>query len=337
MNDAAELLDEETRFLSPKRAGQANRVYRGLREAITSGTIPLGTILDSSRDLESGYRVDHHVVAAALRGLAREGLVHLHHLGARVVDVPISAAVKQTPEFVERAMRQRLADGVYKPGTFLLRTSTIAREFGLAAPAFRSAIQPLIHVGYLVGSVNPRGTLVTHDVAEVQPKELLTPAASRPRPVLHTLSALSRRSPLNHCWLDADAAGRDQGSPAHATAEGGCCSRVTECDIRALACGRALGAGGFPGCRTPSFPGVAVGVSAALHTRGMPSSDERSEPSPAAVVGWLELRTETLVYVPVRLVDVSRGCQNLADPQLCRDSEGDGGTGRRFRPLEGVP
>ncbi|WP_432156179.1 GntR family transcriptional regulator [Streptomyces sp. bgisy153] len=186
MNDSAELLDEETRFLSPKRAGQANRVYRGLREAITSGTIPLGTILDSSRDLESGYRVDHHVVAAALRGLAREGLVHLHHLGARVVDVPIQTAVKQTPEFVERAMRQRLADGVYKPGTFLPRTSTIAEEFGLAAPAFRSAIQPLVYVGYLVGSVFPRGTLVTLDVAEVQPEELLTPTASRPRQIPHT-------------------------------------------------------------------------------------------------------------------------------------------------------
>ncbi|MGX5184997.1 GntR family transcriptional regulator [Streptomyces avermitilis] len=181
-----ELLDEETRFLSPKRAGQAHRVYRGLREAITAGTIPPGTLLDSSRDLEVGYKVDRHVVAAALRGLAREGLVHLHRLGARVVDVPIQAALKQTPEFVERAMRQRLADGVYKPGTFLPRTSTIAREFGLATPAFRSAIQPLVHVGYLVGSVNPRGTRVTHDVAEVQPEELLTPAASTPRPVLHT-------------------------------------------------------------------------------------------------------------------------------------------------------
>ncbi|MGW1039529.1 GntR family transcriptional regulator [Streptomyces sp. bgisy153] len=186
LDGAAELLDEETHFLSPKRAGQANRVYRGLREAITRGTIPLGTILDSSRDLESGYRADRHVVAAALRGLAREGLVHLHHLGARVVDVPIQAAIKQPPEFVERAMRQRLADGVYRPGTFLPRTSTIARGFGLASPAFRSAIQPLVYAGYLVGSVNPRGTLVTLDVAEVQPEELLTPAASRPRQILHT-------------------------------------------------------------------------------------------------------------------------------------------------------
>ncbi|MFJ8785869.1 GntR family transcriptional regulator [Streptomyces sp. NPDC102476] len=186
MDAVNELLDEETRFLSSKRAGQAHRVYRGLREAITAGTIPPGTLLDSPRDLELGYKVDRHVVAAALRGLAREGLVHLHHLGARVVDDPIQAALKRTPEFVERAMRQRLADGVYKPGTFLPRTSTIAKEFGLATPAFRSAIQPLVHVGYLIGSVNPRGTLVTHDVAEVQPEELLMPAASTPRPVLHT-------------------------------------------------------------------------------------------------------------------------------------------------------
>ncbi len=186
MDAVNELRDEEIHFLSPKRAGQAHRVYRGLREAITAGTIPPGTLLDSSRDLEDGYKADRHVVAAALRGLAREGLVHLHHLGARVVDVPIQAALKQTPEFVERAMRQRLAGGVYKPGTFLPRTSTIAKEFGLATPAFRSAIQPLVHVGYLVGSVNPRGTLVTHDVAEVQPEELLTPASSRTRPIPHT-------------------------------------------------------------------------------------------------------------------------------------------------------
>ncbi|MDQ0765578.1 GntR family transcriptional regulator [Streptomyces canus] len=186
MDAVNELRDEEIHFLSPKRAGQAHRVYRGLREAITTGTIPPGTLLDSSRDLESGYKADRHVVAAALRGLAREGLVHLHHVGARVVDVPIQAAPKQTPEFVERAMRQRLAAGVYKPGTFLPRTSTIAKEFGLATPACRSAIQPLVHVGYLVGSVNPRGTLVTHDVAEVQPEELLTPASSRTRSIPHT-------------------------------------------------------------------------------------------------------------------------------------------------------
>ncbi|WP_171059897.1 GntR family transcriptional regulator [Streptomyces montanus] len=185
MDAVRELLDDEIHFLSPKRAGQAHRVYRGLREAITAGIIPPGTLLDSSRDLESGYKADRHVVAAALRGLAREGLVHVHHLGARVVDVPMQAALKQTPEFVERAMRQRLADGVYEPGTFLPRTSTIAREFGLATPAFRSAIQPLVHVGYLIGSVSPRGTLVTHDVAEVQPEELLTPAASR-SPIPHT-------------------------------------------------------------------------------------------------------------------------------------------------------
>ncbi|WP_367667097.1 GntR family transcriptional regulator [Streptomyces sp. DG2A-72] len=87
LNSSVELSHEETYALDPKQTGQANSVYRGLREAIAVGDIPPGTLL-SSTDLASGYKVTRHVVAVALRGLTRDYLVALHHLGARVVESP---------------------------------------------------------------------------------------------------------------------------------------------------------------------------------------------------------------------------------------------------------
>lgn len=183
---AGELLDEDIRFLDPRRTGQANRVYRGLREAITAGHIPSRALLRSSQDLEPGYKVDQAVVAAALRGLVRDGLVHLHHLGARVVDDPSPNAEPASqrppltaPELVERSMRQRLADGVYQPGKLLPVQATLAEEFGMRVPAFRRTISPLYREGYVAASVKPKGTLVTPRVLEVPRDQLLAVRAPR--------------------------------------------------------------------------------------------------------------------------------------------------------------
>ncbi|MGC0334907.1 DNA-binding GntR family transcriptional regulator [Streptomyces sp. SAI-170] len=71
---AAELLYAEVCHLPLQQRGQANRVYRGLREAIISGAIPPGVRLVYG-DLASGYKVGRPIVSAALNGLAREGLV----------------------------------------------------------------------------------------------------------------------------------------------------------------------------------------------------------------------------------------------------------------------
>ncbi|MDQ0773016.1 DNA-binding FadR family transcriptional regulator [Streptomyces aurantiacus] len=193
MDAPVELPPEETRRLGPKEAGQANRVYRGLREAITTGAIPPRVLLPAT-DLTSDYKVSRHVVAAALRGLSRDGLVHVHHLGARVVDVPepgchpVPLPAATPGERVEREIRRRLADGTYRPGSLLPRQRILAEEFGIPLYAVRSTLESLYQEGYLINSVKPKGTLVTTDVAEAGRDELLHAASGRPCPLVHAES-----------------------------------------------------------------------------------------------------------------------------------------------------
>ncbi|MET7685681.1 GntR family transcriptional regulator [Streptomyces sp. NPDC005423] len=172
MNASAHLSDDETRLLDPKRAGQAGRVHRGLQEAIIEGIIPSGVLLVSA-DLASGYKVDSHVVAVALRGLAHNGLVHLHHLGATVSDAPAAAPIPhrspgQARSHIELTIRRRLATRIYQPGSMLPRQKVLAKEFGVSTAAYRRAVQPLVEEGFLIPSVNPRGTRASDRLPQVE-------------------------------------------------------------------------------------------------------------------------------------------------------------------------
>ncbi|MFF0125846.1 GntR family transcriptional regulator [Streptomyces mirabilis] len=172
LNASAHLSDDETRLLDPKRAGQAGRVHRGLQEAITEGIIPPGVLLVSA-DLASGYKVDSHVVAVALRGLAHNGLVQLHHLGAKVSDAPIAPPIphlspRQARSRIELTIRRRLATRIYQPGSMLPRQRVLAKEFGVSPAAYRRAIEPLVEEGFLIPSVNPKGTRVSNRLPHVE-------------------------------------------------------------------------------------------------------------------------------------------------------------------------
>ena len=172
LNASAHLSDDETRLLDPKQAGQASRVHRGLQEAITEGVIPPGVLLVST-DLASGYKVDLHVVAVALRGLAHNGLVYLHHRGAKVADAPSTPPIphrspRQARSHIELTIRRRLATRIYQPGSMLPRQRVLAKEFGVSAAAYRRAIQALVDEGFLIPSVNPRGTRVGDRLPRVE-------------------------------------------------------------------------------------------------------------------------------------------------------------------------
>lgn len=162
MNASARLSGDETCLLDPKQAGQANRVHRGLQEAITEGVIPPGVLLVST-ELASGYKVDLHVMTAALRRLAHNGLVHLNDLGATVVEAPTTHPIphrspSQARGHIELTIRRRLATGIYPPGSLLPRQRVLANEFGVSTDTYQRAIQPLVDEGFLIPSVNPRGT-----------------------------------------------------------------------------------------------------------------------------------------------------------------------------------
>ena len=72
-----ELLVTEASGLDPKQAGQADGVYRRLRESIQTGEIPTGATMDSS-DLATGYKVGDEAVRAVLKQLTRDGLTRGH-------------------------------------------------------------------------------------------------------------------------------------------------------------------------------------------------------------------------------------------------------------------
>ncbi|MDV9168612.1 GntR family transcriptional regulator [Streptomyces sp. W16] len=71
--DTTELLVTEASGLDAKQAGQADGIYRRLRESIRSGEIPPGATMDSA-DLAIGYKVGGEVVRAVLKRLTRDGL-----------------------------------------------------------------------------------------------------------------------------------------------------------------------------------------------------------------------------------------------------------------------
>lgn len=164
-----ELPDAEVAGLCPKWAEQADLVYCGMHEAITAGDIPVGTYLTSA-DLAVAYRVHPRAVAAALRGLAREGLTASIRRRTRVVGPPVQAgpdpATDERVIRMERVIRVRLANGTYAPGQLLPEKADLAEEFSVPQGVIGAAMDPLFTAGYLAHSLIPIGTKVTHRVLD---------------------------------------------------------------------------------------------------------------------------------------------------------------------------
>ncbi|WP_019061524.1 GntR family transcriptional regulator [Streptomyces prunicolor] len=170
---ATDLRVEETSRLRSGQAEQAQRLYRSLHEAIVAGDVPAGTIITSA-DLALSFQTDSRVVAAALRGLAHEGLISIERgrpkrvLGPPLQTDPGSTADPRVVQ-VEHTLRERLADLIYKPGQLLPERQDLADELGVPQSVVDAALGPLFIAGYLAHSLLPIGTRVTRLVLESSP------------------------------------------------------------------------------------------------------------------------------------------------------------------------
>ncbi|GAQ54835.1 GntR family transcriptional regulator [Streptomyces acidiscabies] len=153
-----DLTAAETRGLDPRRTGQAGRAYRGLHDAITTGQIPPGTPLNVT-DLAAGYLVPTIVIHAALRGLARDGLVSTDPLVVASTASTSPGIPRKKIQQIEHSIRLRLADGVYPPGGKFPAPEELADWYGVPAPAIAKALGPLFAEGLLTHDhIGPRVT-----------------------------------------------------------------------------------------------------------------------------------------------------------------------------------
>lgn len=156
-----DLTAAETRGLDPRRTGQAGRAYRGLRDAITAGQIPPGTPLNVT-DLATGFRVPTIVIHAALRGLARDGLISTEPLVVTPTTSAPPGTSRKKIQQIENSIRLRLADGVYPPGGAFPAPGELADWYGVPATAIAKALGPLFAEGLLTHDhIGPRVTPLT--------------------------------------------------------------------------------------------------------------------------------------------------------------------------------
>lgn len=161
--------------------------YKELRGEIESGELTPGQFV-TYPELQKRHRwVSCTIVAHTLRLLREDGLVETRpRLGTRVViagqtwTVPDRDKAVPLATYVERKLRERLADRIYPPTTRIPTLEMLADEFGVSVSTIRNALTPLFDAGYLFASNHKAaGTLVTQLVGKTPRHELLS-TAKRP-------------------------------------------------------------------------------------------------------------------------------------------------------------
>ncbi|MFF1680769.1 GntR family transcriptional regulator [Streptomyces sp. NPDC058256] len=181
--------------LSPDDHFRVRALYENIRDWIKRGELPPGARLTYA-ELYTWPGATHcHIASSALWLLRKDGLVETRRgLGSRVVvpgqewSVPEEDRYLPLRLWVEKTMRQRLADGVYPPGTRIPPLEELREEFDVSKTTVRFGLSPLIRARYLlVQSFNQRrttassyrwterGTIVTEAVKQVPRDELLRP------------------------------------------------------------------------------------------------------------------------------------------------------------------
>ncbi|WP_406438961.1 GntR family transcriptional regulator [Streptomyces sp. NBC_01613] len=169
-----ELLADEVVGLDPQQAGQASRVYQGLREAILTSYIPPGTTMHST-DLEARYKASGAIINAAMNGLAREGLTTKPSPSAHVL-APLTRQAGEGPAaHTEQIMRQRIANRVYPHDTLLPPYNALAKELDVPVSVLHKAIEPLFAERLVVHSYDPIGTRVRSPAGEKERVTRATP------------------------------------------------------------------------------------------------------------------------------------------------------------------
>ncbi|MFD4161429.1 GntR family transcriptional regulator [Streptomyces cyaneofuscatus] len=150
-------------------------LYENIRDWIKRGELPPGTRLTYAELYTWPGSPYCPIVSSALWLLRRDGLVETRRgVGSRIV---VPGQEWSTPEedrylplrlWVEKTMRQRLADGVYPPGTRIPPLRELHEEFAVSIGTVRFGLAPLIRAGYLVTqSFNQPGKAVTYRASEV--------------------------------------------------------------------------------------------------------------------------------------------------------------------------
>ncbi|MGW3272261.1 GntR family transcriptional regulator [Streptomyces kronopolitis] len=187
---------------------RAHEITAALRQRISRGEWRPGHRF-TFPTLTKEFRASPETVRYSVRLLRREGLVETRpHLGSRVV-VPGESwqpadKDKGTPHavYVQRVMRERLAEGVYRPGMRIPPLDCLADEFGVSVKTVRDGLAPLRTAGLLEASRHKAlGTSVTSRVGDISRRELLTLAVQPPRKRGELYEAFGERKTL---WVWAE-------------------------------------------------------------------------------------------------------------------------------------
>jgi len=173
-----------SRYLTEPARHRVLLLYTTVRTDITSGALPPGRIL-TYPDLESRFRprMTTREVSGALWLLREDGLVETKvGLGTRV---RVEGQEWTRPEagltqvvHIEKALRTRLADGIYPVGAPWPARRALAAEFGVSVTTIHKAQAPLFMNGYLASASPHRraGAQVTDLVARTPREVLLRPS-----------------------------------------------------------------------------------------------------------------------------------------------------------------
>jgi DNA-binding GntR family transcriptional regulator len=132
------------------------KIEQIVRSRIGDGTYAVRTWLPSLRHLAVEFGVTATSIRTALNPLHQEKLlVSFRTLGTYVVDpgqpgVPPSDRASKTVEYVRQALRERLGDGIYPPGSRLPTNPELATEFDVGLTTISKALRPLRAEGLIV-------------------------------------------------------------------------------------------------------------------------------------------------------------------------------------------
>ncbi|MGW0538293.1 GntR family transcriptional regulator [Streptomyces sp. NPDC003032] len=186
MADIHDLPRHIVRQLSDTRRAEILWLYKELRDQIRSQVLPPGHVI-TYPELMHRFRAGLEVVVYAVGLLRHDELMETRpRLGTRVVIEGETWAVPDRDKdmpfsvYVEKVMRERIADRVYPPDARIPILSILADEFGASVKTVRDGLAPLLAEGLLKTYSNKQlGTKVTRRVSRT-PREKVLQLAERP-------------------------------------------------------------------------------------------------------------------------------------------------------------
>ncbi|WP_405542800.1 GntR family transcriptional regulator [Streptomyces phaeochromogenes] len=170
-------------------------IEQTLRARINDGTYAVRTWLPTTRHLAAEFGVAPTSIQTALKPLQEEKLLASRRpLGTYVVDsrrpgVPPPGNASPTVANVGQALRERLRDGTYPPGSQLPTNQELATEFNAWPTTISKALKPLTKEGLIVNG--PRRAYVARPAPAPEARQgtlAATPTTSD-RPGEVTISA----------------------------------------------------------------------------------------------------------------------------------------------------